>query len=160
MIRVRPEGANDAAAIRAVVAAAFGRADEAELVDRLRADGDGAVSLVADDGDAVVGHVMLSTMTAPFRALALAPISVVPARQGQGIGSSLIRAAIETARADGWQGVFVLGDQAYYNRVGFDVVAAQGFASPFAGHHFALQSFTPRTELANGAIEHAAAFFA
>ena len=39
-------------------------------------------------------------------------------------------------RADGWEAVFVLGDPAYYERFGFSVAAAAGFASPYAGPYF------------------------
>ena len=157
---VRAETDDDRAAIHAVVAAAFGQVEEADLVDRLRADGDCVFSLVADEEGALLGHVMLSIMRAPFRALALAPVSVKPERQGQGVGSALIRAAIAMARADGWQGIFVLGDERYYERFGFDVAAAKGFASPFAGDHFALLSLHALNEPSEGAVTHAPAFFA
>lgn len=159
-MRLRPAMESDAEAVRATVAAAFGRTDEADLVDRLRADGDAVVSLVAEDEGKVVGHLTLSRMTAPFRALALAPVSVTPGRQGRGIGSAMILAAVEAARLGGWQGVFVLGDQAYYSRFGFDVAAAKGFDSPFAGDHFALLALTERSAMAEGEVIHAPGFFA
>jgi hypothetical protein len=52
----------------------FDRSLEADLPDRLRADGDGGISLVAVGGGAVVRHVLFAAATAPFRALALAPV--------------------------------------------------------------------------------------
>jgi putative acetyltransferase len=155
---IRDEGPADAPAIRAVVEAAFGQSLEADLIDRLRADGDAAVSLVAIDGGAVVGHVLLSRMAAPFRALGLAPVAVAPNRQRSGIGSRLVRAGLDRARDGEWQGVFVLGDPAYYRRFGFDPARAKGFASPYAGPHLmalALDGDLPATE---GRIDYAPAF--
>src|SRR6202030_3395229 len=96
--------------------AAFGRRDEAQLVDRLRADGDLIISLVALDGREIVGHVLLSRMIASFPALALAPLAVLPSRQRSGIGGRLIRAALESAAAASWRAAFVLGDPHYYRR--------------------------------------------
>jgi putative acetyltransferase len=123
-IRVRPETADDATAVYAVNAAAFGRADEAALVARLRAQGAAAVSLVAQVDDAVVGHILFSPVTvtgdgAPWAALALGPMAVLPARQGHGIGSQLVRAGLDACRRRGEDVVFVLGHPGYYPRFGF-----------------------------------------
>ena len=133
---VRDEAPSDHAAVRAVVRAAFGQPDEAKLVDKLRDDGDCALALVAEDAGEIVGHVLLSTMIAPFAALALAPASVVPAKQRAGVGSLLIRDAIRRAHEAGCAAIFVLGDPEYYQRFGFDIEAANGFDSPYAGPHF------------------------
>jgi putative acetyltransferase len=84
---IRDEQAGDLAGVRAVVTAAFGRSGEAELVDRLRRDGDLVLSLVAAENDEVVGSVLFSPMTAPFRALGMGPVAVRPERQRAGIGS-------------------------------------------------------------------------
>lgn len=148
----------DGAFILAVVAAAFGRSDEADLVDRLTADGDAALSLVAQDGDRIVGHILFSRMKAPFPALALAPVSVAPDRQREGIGGALIRAGLDLATAHGWRGVFVLGDPAYYGRFGFGVDAAWGFDSPYAGPHLMALGLGGPLPVRAGAIAHAPAF--
>ena len=84
---IRGEKPADSAAIHELVAAAFQRPDEVVLVDRLRSDGECVISLVAVDGDEIVGYVLLSRMAAPFRALGLGPVSVKPNRQRAGIGS-------------------------------------------------------------------------
>jgi len=156
-MQVRPEQPADRAAIHAVVVAAFGQKDEADLVDVLRDAGDAVVSLVAVEGDRVVGHVMLSAMQAPFRALGLAPVSVVPDRQSAGLGSALIVEAVRLAHEAGYAAIFVLGDQAYYSRFGFDVEAAAAFSSPYAGHHFAVLALQP-LPTTTGAVEYAPAF--
>lgn len=157
---VRPEVPADIAAIRHAVSAAFGGAAEAGLVERLRAEGDGVLSLVALVGPALVGHVFLSRMRAPFRALALAPVSVQPQSQRAGVGSLLIRAALRRARDDGWQAAFVLGDPAYYRRFGFDPAAAAGFVSPYAGPHLMAAVLLPPVPTTTGRVCHATAFAA
>ncbi len=97
-------------------------------------------------------------MAAPFRALALAPVSVMPERQNAGIGSRLIRAGVERAVADGWQGVFVLGEPEYYRRFGFDPALAAGFASPYAGPYFMALSIGGALPVTEGKLGHAPAF--
>ena len=156
---VRPETPSLSPHIRALLCAAFPTTAEADLVDRLRQDGDVAFALVALEGDALVGHVVLSPMSAPMRALGLGPVAVAPSRHRQGVGRRLIEAALECARADGWEAVFVLGDPAYYERFGFSVAAAAGFASPYAGPYFMALGLNdgiiaPRT----GRLDYARAF--
>jgi putative acetyltransferase len=157
-VTIRDERPADRAGVREAVLAAFGRCEEADLVDRLRADGDAEISLVAVDGARIVGHVLLSPMTAPFRALALAPVSVLPDRQGTGIGTRLIRAALERAELGGWQGVFVLGEPAYYRRFGFDAALASGFASPYAGPYLMALALGGSLPATAGSVDYAAAF--
>lgn len=133
---IRNACASDRDAIRALLLAAFSGRDEADLVERLRAHGDAAIELVWDESGTIAAHVLFSPMAAPFRALALAPLAVLPERQRQGIGTALARAGIERARAGGWDAVFVLGDAAYYPRFGFDAALAQLFPSPYSGPHW------------------------
>jgi len=101
MIHVRDESPGDWKAIYQVISSTFGRLSEAELVGALREAGDGIVSLVADDDGQIIGYVLLSKMDAPFSALALAPVSVIPPRQRSGIGSALIKRAVSKARDEG-----------------------------------------------------------
>ena len=158
MVVIRDEKPTDRAAVRAISEAAFGGPEEADLVDRLRDDGDREVSLVAVDSDVVVGHVLFSRMDAPFRALGLAPVAVTPQRQRSGIDGRLIRAGLERVRSAGWQGVFVLGDPGYYRRFGFDSTLAGGFASPYAGPHLMALSLGPDLPARSGRIGYAPAF--
>lgn len=155
---IRDEKPADRAGVREVVLAAFGGHQEADLVDRLRADGDAEISLVAVDGTRIVGHVLFSPMSAPFRALGLAPVSVLPDRQGTGIGSLLIRAGLERAELGGWQGVFVLGEPAYYRRFGFDAALAGGFASPYAGPNLLALALGGPLPATAGRVDYAPAF--
>lgn len=57
---IRPERADDEAGIRRVNEAAFGRPDEAALVDALRGSGAVICSLVAEEGGEIVGHILFS----------------------------------------------------------------------------------------------------
>lgn len=135
-MEIRPETPGDLDAIRGVVEEAFGQNREAVLVDDLRDAGDLAVSLVAERDGEICGHVALSRLTSPPDGLALAPVSVRPGRQGQGIGSALIGAALQRARELGGAMVFVVGDPGYYERFGFSAATAEPFPSPYAGPYF------------------------
>ena len=157
-MNIRTEQPADILAIREVVTAAFGQPLEADLVDRLRADGDSVISLVAEEEGRVVGHIMFSRLTAPFRALGLAPVSVAPDRQRAGTGSRLIRAGLERAAREGWQAVFVLGDPAFYRRFGFDANQASGFSSPYAGPHLMVLALGGALPAITGEIAYAPAF--
>ena len=86
---IRPETPDDAASIDAVTEAAFGQRDEADLVRALREDAAWLpdLSLVAVEGQLVVGHVALTRATVDGASvLALAPLSVVPTTRGSGSG--------------------------------------------------------------------------
>lgn len=124
----------DHSAIAGVVEAAFGRPDEARLVERLRADGDVMFELVAVEDGEVAGHILFSRLWADRIELyaALAPLAVDPARQRMGLGSALVRAALDCAPEFGAAGLLVLGDPAYYGRFGFARETALGVASPFS----------------------------
>ena len=157
---VRHEKVSDRAAVHALVTAAFGRSDEADLVDRLREDGSVVLSLVALDDNVIVGHILLTRMEAPFTALALAPLAVRPDNQRSGIGSQLVHAALDRVRAAGWQAVFVLGDPKYYARFGFDPSLARGFSSPYAGPCLMVLALTGKLPVSAGAIAYARPFAA
>ena len=118
-----------------LVASAFGRHGEALLVENLREQGDIVYEWVATIFEELVGHLVLSRLISPENCLALAPVSVSPLRQKQGIGSALIHAALEVAEEDEWTAVFVLGDPKYYSKFGFDVSQAGGFDTPYV-HEF------------------------
>jgi putative acetyltransferase len=158
MIDIRDESPHDWKAVYQVVSSAFGQLPEAELVQELRKAGDSVISLVADEDGQIVGHVLLSRMDAPFPALALAPLSVIPTRQRSGMGSALVKRAVNRARSEGWVAVFVLGDPNYYERFGFDREAATGFTSPYAGRHFMVLKLSASLPAATGELRHAPAF--
>jgi putative acetyltransferase len=132
MITIRHEAPSDTQAIEALTAAAFRDATHAShteqfIVNALRRAGQLSVSLVAEDGKQIVGHVAISpvriTDGSP-RWYGLGPISVAPERQGQGIGSQLMQEALAALRNMGAAGCVVLGEPAYYGRFGFAATPA------------------------------------
>lgn len=137
-VSVRPETTDDIASVRAVVTVAFGHDDEADLVDRLRIDGDAPIALVAEADGAIVGHILFSPIifSDGARAAALAPIAVLPSLQSQGIGSALIEHGVEACRTAGFDAVIVLGDPAYYSRFGFSADVTRNLDAPFSGDPF------------------------
>ena len=156
---VRPETPGDIAAIRVVEEAAFGHSAEARLVDDLRTAGDSIFSLVAVDNGTVVGHALFSRMKAPFPALALAPVAVLPEYRRTGFASRLIQQGIARSETAGWRGIFVLGDSAFYRRFGFDAAKAAGFSSPYAGPHLmVLELGGKELPTTTGVVQHAPAF--
>jgi putative acetyltransferase len=162
MIAMRPETPADIPAIRRVIEAAFGQTAEVVLVDQLRDDGDLVLSLVAEDAGVVVGHIAFSRLevedaAARFDALALAPIAVHPSRQGEGIGSGLVRTAHDMLRQRGEHLIVVLGDPDYYQRFGYDRERAEGFESSYQSDSLmalALDGAAPRS----GQLRYAFAF--
>ena len=155
---IRDENQADLDAIHKLVAAAFQRPDEAVLIDHLRSGGACVLSLVAVEGGEIVGNVLFSRMTAPFRALGLGPVSVKPSRQRRGIGSRLIRTGLDRVRGAGWRGVFVLGDPKFYSRFGFDPDLAGGFMCRYSGLHLMALALGRELPTRAGVIEYASAF--
>lgn len=126
-IAIRPERPGDEATIHRLTEAAFrdmpfSEGDEQHLIDALRRDGDLALSLVAEDGARIVGHVAFSRVTIGDGTpdwYDLGPVSVWPELHKQGIGSALIRQGIATLRENGAAGIVLLGSPDYYGRFGF-----------------------------------------
>ncbi|MEU4421299.1 N-acetyltransferase [Actinoplanes sp. NPDC024001] len=150
---VQRETSAQAAEIHAVTLAAFGQALEADLVDELRADQGWLpeLSLVALDGDKVIGHVTCTRAWldgAPV--LGLGPLSVHPGHQRRGVGSALVHAVLGAADALGEPLVVLLGDPRYYSRFGFRLAAEFGIShqnTEWAPHFQARTLTTYRPEL-------------
>lgn len=131
------------AAIETIHASAFGRDEEARLPQAIISDGHEILSVVAAKGDYLVAHALFSALRGADGALALGPVAVVPDQQGSGIGSHLIRYGLGRAREAGWRSVFVLGDPAFYGRLGFEARLARGAAVPWAGPSFQALELVP-----------------
>jgi putative acetyltransferase len=138
-MNVRDEQDGDHAAVGALQSAAFATHPEqvADLVDDLRQivlRGDG-LSLVAETDGQIVAHLMFtqSLLDAPRELVpvqVLSPVGVLPAHQGRGIGSALIRQGLELLATRTWPLVFLEGSPVYYSRFGFLPGAELGFRKP------------------------------
>lgn len=137
---IRPETDRDGVAIERVHTRAFGRSNEAELVNRLRAGIHWipALSLVAVNNEDIVGHILFTTVHIDgddgglHAVLALAPMAVEPLHQRLGIGQQLIRSGVQRAREIGADAVIVLGHAEYYPKTGFRPASQWNVRAPFA----------------------------
>lgn len=135
MAVVRFEQKGDAPAVDAVLAGSFPSAGEAQLVHLLRAASRLPVSLVAEVGGAVVGHVAFSPVTAASGEVGagLAPLAVAEPHRRQGIAAELVRAGLLACREAGFGWVVVLGEPAYYARFGFRTAPEFGLFDEYGG---------------------------
>lgn len=124
------------------------------IVDALRRAGALTISKVAESGGKVVGHVAISPVTISDSTLGwfgLAPISVLPEFQGQGVGSELMESALADLEVRGAAGCVVLGEPGYYRRFGFKVI--EGLTFPGApAEYFQAKSYNGR--FPKGAVEY------
>jgi len=127
-ITVRPECPADDVAIEAVTTAAFLHAPhtahtEQYIVGALRRARALTVSLVAELDGGIVGHVAVSPVSLSDGSTSwfgLGPISVLPEHQRRGIGTALMREALQRLRTGKAAGCVLVGDPAYYRRFGFE----------------------------------------
>lgn len=161
---IRDEQACDREQVRKVNEAAFGRSDEADLIDRLVAEGAVLLSLVAEVEGQIVGHILFSRMTVetahgPVAAVSLAPMAVLPEHQNRQVGSELVRRGLAQLRDRGERIVIVLGHEHYYPRFGFSSEKARHLASPFPPAAFmALELSDGALAGVQGAVQYPAAF--
>lgn len=127
---------------RAFKAMPFSDGDEGELVENLHKSTSfiPELSLVAEMQGRVVGHilfspVMITNQEDEVRSLTMAPVSVLPEFQNQGIGSQLIRAGHQKARELGFSSIIVFGHAGYYPRFGYQPCSKWGIKAPFPIPH-------------------------
>jgi putative acetyltransferase len=141
-MKIRHETSGDETAIHHLTAKAFepmeySDGSEPAIIDRLRADGDLELSLVAIVENEIVGHIAFSKVTiggSDNNWFGLGPVSVAIDRQKSGIGSKLINEGLAQIKANGAQGCVLIGDPAYYSRFGFKSdkrVTYNGFPNEF-----------------------------
>ena len=160
---IRSERPADAQAIHHVTEAAFRAAvrtshTEAFIVRALRAAGELTVSLVAEAGGEVIGHVAVSPVRidgAHDGWYGLGPLSVLPGHQGLGIGAQLTWGVLDALRALGARVCVVLGNPAYYTRFGFRADARLVLPGVPASHFMAI---TLRASTPSGVVAYSAAF--
>ena len=124
---IKPENHEDRNAIYALTQRAFksmpfSNGSEAPIIDQLRKDGDLALSLVAIQEQQILAHIAFSEITLNgINAgwFGLGPVSVIPSRQKQGIGSQLINEGLSRIKQQGALGCVLIGNPSYYERFGF-----------------------------------------
>lgn len=122
---IRPEQPADKDAIFALTQAAFAsmpfsNGTEGPIINALREDGDLTLSLVAEEGGQIIGHIAFSPISLNGETeglYGLGPVSADPKRQHSGIGTALIREGF--SRLPDAKAVFLIGDPNYYSRFGF-----------------------------------------
>lgn len=126
-LNIRPERNDDTYAIEKITIEAFkdhphSNQTEHEIVAKLRDDNALSVSLVAEVNNVIVGHIAFSKVKINAEFIGwygLAPVSVKPECQNQGVGSQLILSGLNAIRELNAKGCVLLGEPEYYNRFGF-----------------------------------------
>ncbi len=162
---IRSEEPGDYTTIHAVNAAAFESEAEANLVEVLRKEAHPYISIVAEEAEKIVGHIMFTPMTLPgheeLKIMGLAPVAVVPEHQREGIGSALIYAGLARCKELGFGAVIVLGHISYYPRFGFTPSVQYGIECEYdvPAEAFMVMELVPGYLLgAQGTIRYHAAF--
>lgn len=161
MPAIRYEEPGDVTAIYEVVRSAFPTDEEARLIDLLRESGHLSVSLVAEEHGKVVGHIAFSPVTIHGQqgGLGLAPVSVKPEFQNQGIGGELVTQGLQAARQFGAGYVVVLGHSHYYPRFGFQNASALGFHNEYgAEESFMIMELEPGAMPPGGLVKYGEEF--
>jgi predicted N-acetyltransferase YhbS len=113
------------------------------------------LSLVACDGDTVVGNIIyyrakvINAQNQEFEVLCMGPIGVLPSCQKKGIGSQLMNASIQKAKALGFRAVIIFGNPTYYHRFGFVNAQKYGITTPTGDNFDAFMAL----ELYDGALQ-------
>lgn len=131
-LTIRIERTSDHSAVYEVNRLAFGRVEEADLVERIRPLTSEITSMVAVLEDVIIGHVLFSPVTVQnnpggIAAMGLGPVAILPDYQRQGIGTRLTEVGLRQCKLSGCKIVFVLGHPEYYPRFGFRLAADGGF---------------------------------
>lgn len=125
--QIRPEAPEDAAAVAALVATAFGPGRFPKSAYRLRegVDPDPRLSFVAIEDGTLRGSVRFwPIVVGNDPVLLLGPLAVQSDQRGRGIGIGLMQRGIEAAKMTDYACIVLVGDEPYYGRVGFTRIAA------------------------------------
>lgn len=169
---IREENPQDHAAVFDLIQQAFAGEELSDhrehfLVERLRQSTAFVpeLSLVAAIEDYIIGYLLLIKVNVgepPTPLLALAPVSVLPEFQGQGVGGQLIREAHDRAAVMGFPGIVLLGHADYYSRFGYRPAHEYGIELPYKAppeNCLALELWPGALDRAQGEVVYPAAFF-
>ena len=89
------------------------------------------LDFIVEENGEIIGHLMLQklkvyTPQGVYLGLMVAPLSVKLEHRKKGIGTKLMAASFEKAKALGYTSVFLAGDPAYYSKFGFKEIGAFG----------------------------------
>jgi predicted N-acetyltransferase YhbS len=132
-LTILPETANDAQAIERLHQRTFGPGRLVLSAYRLREHVDHLpeLSFTARIGTLLVGSVrQLPICVGDTPALLLGPLTVEPPFRKRGVGRALLDRALKEAKAKGHRLVLLVGDEAYYGRLGFKIVPKGRAAMP------------------------------
>jgi putative acetyltransferase len=126
-MEIRKEIEGDIETIRALTEKAFApmpfsSGTESKIIETLREDNQLTLSLVAIRSDQILGQITFSPVTIDGVHegwFGLGPVSVLPEKQGEGIGSALVLKGLELIKDGGAKGCVLIGDPNYYSRFGF-----------------------------------------
>src|ERR1700704_5206935 len=124
-LTILAETANDAQAIERLHERTFGPGRFVLSAYRLREHVDHLLDLsfTARIGTLLGGSVpRLPICIGDTKALLLGPLTVEPPFRSRGVGRALLDRALKDAKAKGHRLVVLVGDEAYYGRVGFKAI--------------------------------------
>jgi putative acetyltransferase len=132
---IRRERSEDEAEISRVIDAAFGDRETSAFAEQIRASPGYVPELafVVEEEGEIIAHTMLSRVRLKgpdVDVLTLTPMSVRPDRQRQGVGGTLIEAALAAADERGEPLVLVEGVPSYYPQFGFRSATGLGLERP------------------------------
>ena len=155
MIDIVPLGPQHQAAVESLLDERFGPARQNRTAYRLRERAEvlGDFSFAAMDGDQLVGSLqcwpirLKSVGGSRLPLILLGPVAVAAAREGQSIGSALMRASLAALDAAESPPVLLIGDAPYYGRFGFSAAATRHWELPGPIDHDRLLLRGPTTGL-------------
>lgn len=138
MVKIRKECEDDLIAIKEVNDKAFGQTEEGRVIDKIRNSDAEVLSLIAEEGNKIVGHIFYSSAEIEWnnkiiKGMGLAPMAVLPEYQKLGIGKRLIHESLNILMKKEHSFIIVLGHEDYYPKFGFETASKHGIKSQWEG---------------------------
>jgi predicted N-acetyltransferase YhbS len=136
MFLILPEQPNDEADINSLLDDAFGAGRHSKVSYTFRQDGPAVadLSFIARSGNRVVGSIRfwpLIVGDTQVPSLLLGPLGVLPEMHNYGIGRGLVCRGHMMASELGYKLVFLVGEETYYGRLGYQSAQPYGVTMPF-----------------------------